>query len=66
MVKTWDGNASDTKIFKERAHAIIEQLGNTDLIEYLIADSKLYTADNGRAQKRIEKKIQAEADAIIF
>lgn len=46
IVKSWDGNASDTKIFKERSQAIIEQLKKTDLVDYLIADSKLYTADN--------------------
>src|SRR4029079_12356409 len=53
VVKSWDGNASDTKIFKERSQAIIERLEKTDLVDYLIADSKLYTADNAENLAKI-------------
>ena len=54
MLKTWDGNAADTKIFKERTKAIIEQLKNIDMTEYLIADSKLYTSDNAENLSKLK------------
>ncbi len=44
--KSWDGNASDTQIFKERAQALMTTLKNSPTPRYLVSDSKLYTADN--------------------
>lgn len=42
--KTWNGNASDTKIFRERAKALIDSFKAAEGPRYLIADSKLYDA----------------------
>jgi transposase len=44
--KSWDGNASDTQIFKERAEALIATFASAEAPRYLIADAKLYTEDN--------------------
>ncbi|MDH3604287.1 MAG: IS1634 family transposase, partial [Candidatus Tectomicrobia bacterium] len=51
--KSWDGNASDTKIFQERAQALITTLKNSPTPRYLVADSKLYTEDNTAYLKAI-------------
>ena len=40
--KSWDGNASDTRIFRERAKALMKQFKKGEGPLYLIADSKLY------------------------
>jgi len=42
ICKTWNGNASDTKIFRERAKALADSFKGADAPRYLIADSKLY------------------------
>src|SRR5262244_2869309 len=44
--KSWDGNASDTKIFQERAEALLAAFKNTPSPRYLVADAKLYCEDN--------------------
>jgi transposase len=44
--KSWDGNASDTKIFKERAEALLATFQASPVPRYLVADAKLYTEDN--------------------
>jgi transposase len=44
--KSWDGNSSDTQIFQERAQAFMSALKTSPSPRYLIADAKLYTADN--------------------
>ena len=44
--KNWDGNTADTKVFKERAKALVEMLKNTKQPSYLVADCKLYHKDN--------------------
>jgi transposase len=44
--KTWSGNANDSTIFKERASKLITQFGNTEFLDVLIADSKLYSESN--------------------
>ena len=41
--KSWDGNASDTQIFQERAAALMTTLTRSPTPRYLVADSKLYT-----------------------
>jgi transposase len=40
--QSWDGNASDSVIFRERAAALVEEFKNADTPRYLVADSKLY------------------------
>jgi transposase len=42
--KSWNGNASDTKIFRERAKALEDSFKASKGPHYLIADSKLYDA----------------------
>jgi transposase len=46
MCKSWDGNASDNKIFEARAAGLIQQFQAADGPRYLVADSKLYTEEN--------------------
>jgi transposase len=41
--KSWDGNTSDTQIFKERAEALMAAFARSPTPRYLIADAKLYT-----------------------
>ena len=53
MMKSWDGNASDNKIFKERAEILIEHYKQSEFPRYLIADSKLYFEGNATALKQI-------------
>jgi transposase len=40
--KRWDGHASDTQIFQERADALITTLPHSSTPRYLVADAKLY------------------------
>ena len=44
--KSWDGNTSDTKIFQERAQALMATFKTAPSPRYLVADSKLYNEDN--------------------
>ena len=44
--KTWDGNASDSQIFQDRAKALLSIFAQSPTPRYLIADSKLYSKDN--------------------
>ena len=53
MSKTWDGNKSDNTIFNERAKALVEMLGSSPSVSYLVADSKLYSANNAHVLKQI-------------
>jgi transposase len=46
MMKSWDGNASDNKIFTERSTMLIEHFQQSSMPRYLIADSKLYSEGN--------------------
>lgn len=43
--KSWDGNASDTAIFKERAEAFLTTFAHSETPRYLVADAKLYSED---------------------
>ena len=43
--KSWDGNTSDTPIFKERAEALMAVFAHAPTPRYLVADAKLYTED---------------------
>src|SRR5215510_6642999 len=44
--KSWDGNASDTQIFQERAEALLKAFAHSPTPRYLVADAKLYNEDN--------------------
>ena len=44
--QSWDGNASDTEIFQERAAALIATFQSSPTPRYLVADSKLYNDAN--------------------
>jgi transposase len=44
--KSWDGHASDTKIFHDRAAALLTTLQGSPTPRYLMADSKLYSEDH--------------------
>ena len=44
--KSWDGNASDTAIFQERAEALMTTFAHSETPRYLVADAKLYSEDN--------------------
>jgi transposase len=43
--KSWDGNTSDTQIFKERTEALLAAFTSSPTPRYLVADAKLYTED---------------------
>ena len=45
-VKNWDGNSADTKVFKERAKALVKMMKTAPRPNYLVADCKLYHKDN--------------------
>jgi transposase len=44
--KSWDGNTSDTRVFQERAEALMSAFKSTPSPRYLVADAKLYCEDN--------------------
>lgn len=41
--KSWDGNASESHIFKERAAALMTTFASSAAPRYLVADAKLYS-----------------------
>lgn len=49
--RTWNGNASDSLIFQERAEALLSTFKQSPTPRYLIADSKLYSKDNAAQLK---------------
>lgn len=51
--KSWDGNASDTKIFQERAEALIATFKNSPTPRYVVADAKLYHEENATHLKHL-------------
>jgi transposase len=51
--KSWDGNASDTQIFQERAAALMATLQQSPTPRYLVADAKLYNEDNAANLKEL-------------
>jgi transposase len=53
MSKSWNGNASDTQIFQERAHALIATFKGSPAPRYVVADAKLYTEDNAANLKKL-------------
>ena len=70
QMKTWGGNESDTLIFRERTQALVEQFGKSELVRYLIADSKLYDSGNApylshlRFITRIPSTLKQEREVI--
>src|SRR6266436_7628741 len=44
--KNWDGNASDSQIFQDRAQALLSTFAQSATPRYLIADSKLSSKDH--------------------
>src|SRR5712691_4399258 len=46
LSKSWDGNASDSQIFQERAAALIATFQRSPTPRYVVADAKLYNEDN--------------------
>ncbi len=46
MMKTWDGNESDSVIFRERTNMLIEGFKQSESPRFLVADSKLYCKEN--------------------
>jgi transposase len=44
--KSWDGHTSDIHVFQERAQALMTAFEHTPSPRYLVADAKLYHADN--------------------
>ncbi len=44
--KSWEGNASDTPMFQERAAALMPTFQRSPTPRYLVADAKLYNEDN--------------------
>ncbi len=44
--KSWDDNASDNNVFRERSAALLKEFAASSGPRYLIADSKLYTKKN--------------------
>ena len=53
LSKSWDGNASDTQIFQERAQALIATLQASPSPRSLVADAKLYTEENAANLKKL-------------
>src|SRR5713101_54380 len=53
LSQSWDGNASDTVVFKARCEALIAQFKASEPPRYLIADAKLYTEANASNLARL-------------
>jgi transposase len=51
--KSWDGNASDTQIFQERAQALMKAFASAPTPRYLVADAKLYTEDTAATLSKL-------------
>lgn len=45
LSKSWDGNASDSIVFQDRAGALLRTLQNSPSPRYVVADGKLYDKD---------------------
>jgi transposase len=53
LSQSWDGNASDSVVFKKRCEALIAQFEASATPRYLVADAKLYTAANAANLARL-------------
>ena len=54
MMKSYSGNSSDSKIFKERTKMLIDNFKASDIPRYLIADGKLYCSTNAENLNQIK------------
>ena len=70
MMRSWDGNESDSSIFKLRAKELVEKFKESEIARYLIADSKLYDEENAQNLSqlsyitRIPSRLKQEQAAI--
>ena len=53
LSKSWDGHASDTQIFQERAQALIATLQASPSPRSFVADAKLYTEEHAANLKKL-------------
>ena len=51
--KSWDGHTSDIHVFQARAQALMTAFAHTPGPRYLVADAKLYHADNAPPRKHM-------------
>lgn len=54
MMQCFDGNASDTKIFKTRCEQLIKSFKQAEGPHYLVGDSKLYCAENAAQLRQLK------------
>lgn len=70
LCKSFDGNTSDSQIFRSRCQTLVEQFKKSEVSRYLVADSKLYSSKNAEYLKalsfitRIPRSIKEEGEAI--
>ena len=70
MSKSFDGNASDSEIFKVRCKELLKQFQAAKSPSYLVADSKLYSSKNAENLKglpfitRIPRTVKEENQAV--
>src|SRR5712664_4191201 len=53
MSQSWDGNASDTKVFQERAQTLMATFQGAPSPRYVVADAKLYSEENAANLKKL-------------
>jgi len=53
LSKSWDGNASETKVCQERAQTLMTTFKNSPSPRYVVADGKLYHKDNAKNLKAL-------------
>src|SRR5882672_6193010 len=53
LSQSWDGNASETKVFRERAQTLMTTFKNSPSPRYVVADCKLYHKDNAENLKAL-------------
>src|SRR5882672_3948532 len=53
LSKSWDRNTSDTKIFQERAQALMATFQGAPSPRYVVADAKLYSEENAANLKKL-------------
>ena len=54
MLQSFDGNASDSKIFKERCQKLLKSFKASDSPRYLVGDSKLYGGSNSEYLQQLK------------
>ena len=53
LSKSWDGNASDSTVFQQRAQALLKTFQHSPTPRYLVADCKLYDQDTAEHLKSL-------------